>query len=256
MIKFFRKIRQKLLSENRFTKYLLYAIGEILLVVIGILIALQVNNLNEQRKANEREQKYLVAIKNELNNNLKVIDREQGRLMNALDAQRKIIKLIDSGIDTINEKDLSHLFVQGFGFEMKLMYQNGVFVELLNSGGIKDISNDSIRHQIASWEGKMVNVRKQEKEVEDERQLNMDYVLKSGDYDFRTVMDNAGLSSKFRVDVSKKHNSNKPFLKSQVSKNLLGHYFIVGNALHDTYYPELETNIKLLLKLVEEELND
>ena len=50
MIKFFRKIRQKLLTENKFSKYLLYAIGEIVLVVIGILIALQINNWNEQRK--------------------------------------------------------------------------------------------------------------------------------------------------------------------------------------------------------------
>jgi len=43
MIKFFRKIRQKLLIENKFSKYILYAIGEIILVVIGILIALQIN---------------------------------------------------------------------------------------------------------------------------------------------------------------------------------------------------------------------
>jgi hypothetical protein len=50
LIKFFRKIRKGLLSENRFGKYLLYAIGEIVLVVIGILIALNLNNRNEQRK--------------------------------------------------------------------------------------------------------------------------------------------------------------------------------------------------------------
>ncbi len=50
MIKFFRNIRRRLLRENRFTRYLLYAIGEIILVVIGILIALQVNNWNEDRK--------------------------------------------------------------------------------------------------------------------------------------------------------------------------------------------------------------
>ena len=47
MIKFFRKIRQKLLTENKFSKYLLYAIGEIVLVVIGILIALQIKNIGE-----------------------------------------------------------------------------------------------------------------------------------------------------------------------------------------------------------------
>ena len=46
MIKFFRRIRHQLLSENKFSKYLLYAIGEIVLVVAGILIAIQLNNLN------------------------------------------------------------------------------------------------------------------------------------------------------------------------------------------------------------------
>ena len=50
MIKFFRKIRQKLLSENKFSKYLIYAIGEIILVVIGILIAVSINNANTYRK--------------------------------------------------------------------------------------------------------------------------------------------------------------------------------------------------------------
>ncbi|TDQ17015.1 hypothetical protein DFQ04_1663 [Algoriphagus boseongensis] len=58
MLTFFRKIRQKLLSQNRVTRYLVYAIGEILLVVIGILIALQVNNWNEQRKAAIRWKTY------------------------------------------------------------------------------------------------------------------------------------------------------------------------------------------------------
>ena len=50
MIKYFRKIRKKLLTENKFSKYLLYAIGEIILVVVGILIAVQLNNQNEFRK--------------------------------------------------------------------------------------------------------------------------------------------------------------------------------------------------------------
>jgi hypothetical protein len=58
MIKFFRKIRQSLLSENKFSKYILYAIGEILLVVIGILIALQLNTNAENKKLNEKRQEY------------------------------------------------------------------------------------------------------------------------------------------------------------------------------------------------------
>ena len=59
MINFFRKIRHNLLSDNKVIKYLLYAIGEILLVLIGILLALQVNNWNENRKERVIELKTL-----------------------------------------------------------------------------------------------------------------------------------------------------------------------------------------------------
>jgi len=68
MIKFFRHIRQKLLEENRFSKYLLYAIGEIILVVIGILIALQLNTWNEKRQNEAYEREILLLINQNLKN--------------------------------------------------------------------------------------------------------------------------------------------------------------------------------------------
>jgi len=74
MIKFFRKIRQRLLTENKFSKYLLYAIGEIVLVVIGILIALQINNWNEQRKTVNKEKGYIRSIYQDLQKDLNRIN--------------------------------------------------------------------------------------------------------------------------------------------------------------------------------------
>ncbi len=62
MIKLFRTIRQKLLSENKFSKYLLYAIGEIVLVVVGILIALQINNWNENKLHNQKVKAHLINL--------------------------------------------------------------------------------------------------------------------------------------------------------------------------------------------------
>jgi hypothetical protein len=59
MINFFRKTRKKLADDNQFLKYSRYAIGEIVLVVVGILIALQINNWNEERKSLERERALL-----------------------------------------------------------------------------------------------------------------------------------------------------------------------------------------------------
>ena len=80
MIKFFRKIRQNLLSEGKTEKYFKYAIGEIVLVVIGILIALQVNDLNEQRKENNFEVDILKEIRTNLQTDLVEI-REDLELM-------------------------------------------------------------------------------------------------------------------------------------------------------------------------------
>jgi hypothetical protein len=66
MIKFFRKIRQNLLSEGKTGKYLKYAIGEIILVVLGILIALSINNWNEKEKLKVEEVKFLKNFKQSL----------------------------------------------------------------------------------------------------------------------------------------------------------------------------------------------
>ncbi len=78
MIKLFRGIRQKLLVENRFNKYLLYAIGEIVLVVNGILIALQINNWNEENNQIKAEDNFYTNIKIDLNQDLEFIKLVQG----------------------------------------------------------------------------------------------------------------------------------------------------------------------------------
>ncbi|MEL6483526.1 MAG: DUF6090 family protein, partial [Bacteroidota bacterium] len=62
MLRFFRKIRQNVLAEKQFSKYLLYALGEIILVVIGILIALQINNWNERRQLSKEREKLIGAL--------------------------------------------------------------------------------------------------------------------------------------------------------------------------------------------------
>ncbi|WP_445386460.1 DUF6090 family protein [Robiginitalea sp. IMCC44478] len=75
MLRFFRQIRQRLLTDNKFSKYLLYAIGEILLVVIGILIALQVNNWNENKKDIQKSRVLLQEFKKDLASDTTGINR-------------------------------------------------------------------------------------------------------------------------------------------------------------------------------------
>lgn len=75
MLKFFRKIRQNLLSEGKTRTYLKYAVGEIVLVVIGILIALQINNWNEWKKERQKEEKILIQIKNNITESIALWER-------------------------------------------------------------------------------------------------------------------------------------------------------------------------------------
>ena len=75
MIKFFRKIRQRLLGENRFTKYLIYAVGEIILVVIGILIALQLNTWKENIEIKKTKEVNLQSLEQDLRDDLKALKR-------------------------------------------------------------------------------------------------------------------------------------------------------------------------------------
>lgn len=80
MIKFFRKTRQKLLSEGKTGNYFKYAIGEIILVVIGILIALQINNWNNDAIAKKQETALVKRLTADLNNNLEEIEDISARL--------------------------------------------------------------------------------------------------------------------------------------------------------------------------------
>ena len=141
MIKFFRKIRQNLLSENKFSKYLIYAIGEIILVVIGILIALQINNLNEARKYKSLEIATLTEIQKGINQALTENNRAE-------DANLKTIVSYENILEHF-EKELPYDKSLNKDFWMLLSWQEPDFnytgFELFKSRGADLISNDSIK---------------------------------------------------------------------------------------------------------------
>ncbi|MEL7220307.1 MAG: DUF6090 family protein [Bacteroidota bacterium] len=144
MIKFFRKIRQKLLAENKFSKYIIYAIGEIVLVVIGILIALQVNNWSTNNKEKELETKILTEISVALQSDLKDLEFNLTEHEQIFQSQKYMIDWLQT--DEPYTDSLSvHMFnvVNGTTF----LSNNGSY-ETLKGLGIHLISNDSLRMQI------------------------------------------------------------------------------------------------------------
>ncbi|WP_228853521.1 hypothetical protein [Aegicerativicinus sediminis] len=85
MIKFFRKIRQKLLPENKFSKYLVYAIGEIVLVVIGILLAVQINSWNQDRKDAKTELDVLKKLNTNIQTDTATFHKGISQIQSSLD---------------------------------------------------------------------------------------------------------------------------------------------------------------------------
>jgi len=113
MIKFFRHIRQKLLSENKFSKYLLYAIGEIVLVVIGILIALQINNWNNQRIEKNQQINILNRVLSDVQNDI----QELSFTINYLDSIKPVFNKVRNDSITIDllDQGISSFLTQKYG---------------------------------------------------------------------------------------------------------------------------------------------
>ncbi|GMN10280.1 hypothetical protein MTsPCn9_13050 [Croceitalea sp. MTPC9] len=149
MIKFFRKIRKSLLSENNFSKYLLYAIGEIILVVIGILIALQINNYSEQQKGREQEIILLQNLSNNVALDIKQIESNSKKSSERLDRLNLTMRLIKSKDSVKNDEFLGHSFE--FLVDNYFRSNSGIFDEAVSSGKMGYIQNLKLSQSIFDY---------------------------------------------------------------------------------------------------------
>lgn len=150
MIKFFRKIRQKLLRENRFSKYLLYAAGEIILVVIGILIALQINNWNQERLLKIEEKDILKNIHNEYLQNKKIIQKSIGDSENCMLALKSLMDLMGKDEELIKKQNSDSLIFYGFDPPIFRPSKNTIS-GLIQSGRLELLQNQDLVNLIYEW---------------------------------------------------------------------------------------------------------
>jgi len=149
MIKFFRKIRQNLLSEGKTGKYFKYAIGEIVLVVIGILLALQINNWNEKRLENNREKITVQNLHTEFQENLKDLDSINTILQRTILATETIFgKFQEAELPGTGQIDslLNHVLESP-------SWKPSEFVlnDLQNSGGLSKLNNANLKILLFNW---------------------------------------------------------------------------------------------------------
>ena len=150
MIKFFRKIRQNMIKENKFSKYILYAIGEIILVVIGILIALSINNWNENRKSNNKSYNYLQRLYDDIENVSKDVD------FSIKDTERKqkysimVLEALESKELPVSKKeDFDRYLKQYYQFQITIQNAN-TFNEMMSSGDVNLIKSKWLRSEFSN----------------------------------------------------------------------------------------------------------
>ena len=146
MIKFFRKIRQNLLSEGKTGKYFKYAIGEIVLVVIGILIALQINNWNENRVRSNEETHILKAIKIGLEADLSDLKFNEKSIQSSIASANMVIYSLEHNMPY---EDSIPYHIGHMMFPVMFVHSTSAF-ETLKSKGINLIKNDTLRDEIVN----------------------------------------------------------------------------------------------------------
>lgn len=148
MLRFFRQLRQRLLAENKVSKYALYAIGEIVLVIIGILIALQVNNWNSERLDRIKSQNYLEKLHGEMQSMISVYKRQK---MNAQERHEEALEALKYVESCGEEKNYESSFSQTLLSHQTLMKYREIrntYDEMIAAGAFASVPDMSVKGTI------------------------------------------------------------------------------------------------------------
>lgn len=164
MMKFFRRIRHKFISAGKTGKYLKYAFGEIILVMIGIILALQVNNWNDQRIERNEEQLIMSNLKEDFDYNLSTLDTLLMIQNKSKQTQLAILDHTGKKSKPESEKEFN-IMLEALFQTAEFYPRNGALNDLINSGRLRIIKSQKLRNRLASWESEIQKVKTREKYV-------------------------------------------------------------------------------------------
>ena len=239
MIKFFRKIRQKLLTENKFSKYLIYAIGEIILVVIGILIALQVNNANEVRKSYRELDKINQNLLQEFESNQKALNTAINQLKWTKKGSLEVLSMIG-----ISERELMTTNIDSI-IEISLFWPTWkptIFVlnELKSTGKLSLYENSKIKELLFEYERQSEYVNDWNRRMEKSSQDIIDYIKNNAS--LRNVNHNRIAIKKSDLDFNNVKLFSDIRFENQVDEKVLFSQFL------ETIYEETDNLINQILE--------
>ena len=251
MINFFRKRRQHLLSEGRTTKYLRYAIGEILLVMIGILLALQVNNWNSERIEENREQTILGNLHSDFRENITELNRIYEGSEESYESSIRLLEIIkdSSQLKPKEIEDLLNSIINGF---YSLDLNSASVDEIINTGSLNVIKDVELRKQIANWSFIVAD-------SEDDIEIFYDYMFNSfiPSLTGRMTLRNIGIPDFLmkRLDIPQVSRSNFKLDLNTTLRTVEFENELYNNALNLVYildnYKKIEAYLNDTLKLIE-----
>ncbi len=250
MINFFRKIRQKLLSQSKFSKYLIYAIGEIILVVIGILIAIQLNDLNEDNKEHKRELNFIMNLKDDINLDIKDLTLRDSILAVRQSNQNKALELL---LQVKSVKDIMTLDSLIEYRWANITVNRKTYDEMLNTSGIYIIKNKTLLNRLSDYYALIEKYQQFLREIgEDSREY-----FKATNLDAYAFIKRHHSDPSFditRLDTTwiRNHNSPTYLALSRFYSHAID--AVTGN--RRSYIAEILTNAKELVAEIEQELSE
>ena len=239
MIKFFRKIRQNLLVENKFSKYLFYAIGEILLVVIGILIAVNINNWNEHKQSQNEFKSILTTIKTDLERDTLMA---QGVIKYYKKNEETSLKVINKKItfDNIEEcKDCRNLITIYRPFIAQTKGHD-LFKKYTNQNSTK---NDSLVINISQFYGTLLKL------IDDSNQFIKDEVFSNLNHYKSQSWFADFTQGEFTYEM-------KTYFLSQDYRNRVASHHILAGKNHLLFVDIYKKNATKILEAIDKRLNE
>ena len=239
-----------MMTEKKSDLYLVYALGEVVLVVLGILIALQIDTWNENKKTSNIEQQYLLALKEEFEFNkvelTRVLKNNQGCTDNAL------IISDHTGPENpeISNEEFENLAISAFSSEVHYNPNQGVLDEIFSSGKLGIFNNDELKFALSSWSAVLDRALWQERTHELLRVQIVEMIRISGN--IRTITYVWG--EQYSIKPSKFKRGNLQLLNSEEYDNRVVAFILTGRILNEQHYAKVDEEIDRILLLIDEEI--
>lgn len=254
MSRLFQKFRKEIISKGKIQKYLLYALGEVILLVIGIMIALAINNNNLRNQNQTKEQIYLKGLKEDFLISQAKLEELIKVNRNNLENAKNIIQA-DPNDPNFDESQFSKWLVEALAFEISFSPNNSLLFEMINSGSLKDLSNPELRKHLTDWVATLEDIHQQESELSIQREKVVTIFDEEG-FSIRKILDDAEVTQELGIKKGDFQKSNLNILKSVSFENRLLVFILTTQATESAHYLPLLEKLKYILTLIEEEIED